>query len=221
MARHEYRSSEEPITDPKNMRMNTPRVRVRCESMYRGQYPGTHQEGSEQTQRESKNCQQYRPCFESATFFSHSQRMHQRRTDQPWHEGRVFNRIPEPPAAPAKFVIGPPATQRDTQCQKHPGNLVQGRDQRAQAASSLPPSMAAMAKAKGTDKTDIAHVQHRRMDRPVRNPATADSDPSLRGSRQHVQKDWMSAVGTARSHTDYQAQHPDHPRQHHIQDSLY
>jgi hypothetical protein len=34
--------------------------------------------------------------------------------------GRVFDRIPEPPAAPAEFVIRPRGTEHDTNSQKYP-----------------------------------------------------------------------------------------------------
>ena len=46
--------------------------------------------------------------------------MNQRGTGEPRHERGVFNRIPEPPAAPAEFVIRPPAAKRDANCQKQP-----------------------------------------------------------------------------------------------------
>ena len=48
--------------------------------------------------------------------------MNQRGADQPRHERRVLNRIPEPPAAPAELVVSPQTSQRDAEGQKHPGD---------------------------------------------------------------------------------------------------
>ena len=81
-----------------------------------------------------------------------AQRVDQRGADQPGHERGIFHRVPEPPAAPAELVVGPPGAQRDADAEEGPGDDGPGRDQRAQAASSLPPSKAAMAKAKATEK---------------------------------------------------------------------
>ena len=44
---------------------------------------------------------------EGAAFFSYSLRVEQGCTDQPRHKRGIFDRVPEPPTAPAKFVIGP------------------------------------------------------------------------------------------------------------------
>ena len=46
--------------------------------------------------------------------------MQQRRRRQPRHQAGVLNRIPKPPATPAKDVIGPKASGRDPQCQEYP-----------------------------------------------------------------------------------------------------
>ncbi|MNE63819.1 hypothetical protein D3C80_1591920 [compost metagenome] len=40
---------------------------------------------------------------------------------QPGQQGGILHRIPEPPAAPAEFVIGPPGAEQDTGGEKHPG----------------------------------------------------------------------------------------------------
>jgi hypothetical protein len=54
-------------------------------------------------------------------FLGDRERMDQRSADQPRHERRVLDRIPEPPAAPAEFVVRPPAAERDAERQKTPG----------------------------------------------------------------------------------------------------
>src|SRR3546814_8012517 len=46
--------------------------------------------------------------------------MDQRRADQPGHERRIFDGVPEPPTAPAQFVVRPPRPQGDTQAQESP-----------------------------------------------------------------------------------------------------
>ncbi|MNG99768.1 hypothetical protein D3C79_589470 [compost metagenome] len=95
--------------------------RVGSKRVHRNQHAGAYQEGAQQAQREGGNGQQHRPGLEGAAFFGHRQRVHQRRTGQPRHKGRVFHRIPEPPAAPTQFVIGPGGPQHDPQGEKHPG----------------------------------------------------------------------------------------------------
>ena len=62
--------------------------------------------------------------------------------DQPGHEGGVLDRVPEPPTAPAQFVISPPRAHGDAEGREDPGSHGPRRDQRAQAASSLPESRA-------------------------------------------------------------------------------
>ena len=51
---------------------------------------------------------------------------------------------------------------------KHHAAVVHGRDQRAHAASSRPSSSAAIANANATEKPDVAHVEHRRVDHHAR-----------------------------------------------------
>ena len=78
--------------------------------------------------------------------------MEKRGSCEPRHEGGVFDRVPEPPAAPAELVVGPPRTHRDADRQEHPGGEVQGLTQRAQAASIRPSISAAIANEKAIEK---------------------------------------------------------------------
>ncbi len=89
--------------------------------MYRGEHPGAHHEGAEQAQGEGKDGEQQHGVAVSAALLAHHQGVQQGGAEQPGQEGGVFYRIPEPPAAPAELVIGPPGTQHDAGGEKDPG----------------------------------------------------------------------------------------------------
>ncbi len=57
----------------------------------------------------------------SAALLAHHQGVQQGGAEQPGQEGGIFHRIPEPPAAPAELVIGPPGAQHDAGGEKDPG----------------------------------------------------------------------------------------------------
>ena len=82
--------------------------RIGRKSVHGYQHTGSHQEGSEQGKRKGNDGQQNGPGLQQAPLLGDRQRMNQRRAHQPGHERRVFNRVPEPPSAPAQFVISPP-----------------------------------------------------------------------------------------------------------------
>src|SRR3546814_6333293 len=76
----------------------------------------------------------------------------------------VLDRIPEPPAAPAQFVVRPPRTDRDAQGEETPGD-VGPRPRPAQPARVH----AAVDQRRDRERerhheTHVAQVQHRRMD---------------------------------------------------------
>ena len=52
--------------------------------------------------------------------------MKQRRAGNPGHQGCVLDGIPEPPAAPAEFVIGPVRAHGDAKGEEDPGNQSPG-----------------------------------------------------------------------------------------------
>ena len=83
--------------------------RIDGEGMNRSQDAGAHEEGADQRQREGQDGEQHGPDFQRIALFDDDGRMQQRGGHQPGHEAGVFHRVPEPPAAPAQFVIGPPA----------------------------------------------------------------------------------------------------------------
>ena len=88
--------------------------------MNRGENPRTHQEGAEQREPEGEDGEQHRPALQRIALLDHDRGVEKRRPGEPWHEGRVLDRIPEPPAAPAEFVIGPPAAERDPDGERAP-----------------------------------------------------------------------------------------------------
>src|SRR5215468_7750628 len=47
--------------------------------------------------------------------------MQQRGAGEPRHQRGVLDRVPEPEAAPAQDVVGPPAPERDAEGEKAPG----------------------------------------------------------------------------------------------------
>ena len=89
--------------------------------------------------------------------------MNQRRADQPGHERSVLNRVPKPPAAPAKFVVGPETAKRDPTSQKHPGDCGPwsrpARPRRIQFAANQRGDR----ERKGHRESHVTHVKHRRM----------------------------------------------------------
>src|SRR2546429_1931831 len=55
-----------------------------------------------------------RPALEQPALVRHGERVNQRRAHEPGHEGGVLDRIPEPEAAPAELVVGPPRSEEHT-----------------------------------------------------------------------------------------------------------
>jgi hypothetical protein len=103
--------------------------------------------------------------FSASRFSITSAECKQRRAHQPGHEGGVFHRIPEPPAAPAELVIGPVTAHRDAGGQEHPGG------QRPWPHPAGPGRVDASfdqrrdGKGEGNREADIAEIEQRRMDR--------------------------------------------------------
>src|SRR5215472_6004545 len=47
--------------------------------------------------------------------------MYERRPCQPWHEGGVLDRVPEPESTPTELVIGPEAAESNAAGEERPG----------------------------------------------------------------------------------------------------
>ena len=132
--------------------------------MHRGQHARAHQEGAQQAQGKGDDGKKNSPGLQGNPLFRNDGRMQQRRTRQPGHEGGVFHRVPEPPAAPAQLVIGPPGAEHDADGQERPG------DNGPWPRPARPCSIQAAAQQRsdgegeGDGEADIPHVQHRRVD---------------------------------------------------------
>ena len=139
-------------------------LRVDREGMNRGQHAGAHEEGAHQRQREGEDREQHRPDLQRIALLDHDGRMNQRGGDQPGHEAGILDRVPEPPAAPAKFVIGPPGAHGDADGEEHPGG------QRPRPHPARPGGIDAALdqgrhrEGEGDREADIARVEEGRME---------------------------------------------------------
>ena len=83
---------------------------------------------------------------------------------QPGHEGRDFDWVPSPVAAPAEHIISPTPAKQQPEREKEPG------DQRPAARDTnpdiifAPDCQRADGKAIGDNKADKAQIEHRRVD---------------------------------------------------------
>ena len=111
----------------------------------------------------ARDREQHRPVLESAAFFGDRQRMQQRGADEPRHERRVLDRVPEPPAAPAQRVVRPPAADHDADGEEAPRERRPGprpaRPRRVETAAQ----QRGDGECEGDREADVAHVQHRRV----------------------------------------------------------
>ena len=131
--------------------------------MHRNQHAGTHKESPQQAQRESRQRQQHGPGTKAAALFGHRQRMQQRGADQPRHKRGVFHRVPEPPTAPAQFVIGPRRAQHDPKSQEHPRRL-RPRARPSRPRGIQPPRQQRRNReGEGHREANVAHVEDRWM----------------------------------------------------------
>src|SRR5579875_3516146 len=89
--------------------------------MHRSEHARADEESADQREREGDDGKEDGPAFQRVALLDDDRRMDERGADEPRHEGRVLDRVPEPPAAPAERVIGPPASHRDADGQGAPG----------------------------------------------------------------------------------------------------
>ncbi len=181
----------------------------------RGQHAGAHHEGAQQAQGKGEDGQQYCPAFEQAAFFRRRQRVDQGGAGEPGHEGGVFHRIPEPPATPAQFVIGPPAAEHDPEAQEGPGDVGPGSRPARPGSVQAAAQQGGDGEGKGHREAHIAHIQQRRVNDQARvlqqrvevvavgGRARQQPGEGIRGEQQEGQE-----TNTHRAH------HRQYPRQH-------
>ena len=138
-------------------------ARICRERVHRGQHPGSNKEGSDQGQREREDGHERRPVLETAALFGDRQRVNQGGTHQPGHEGGVLDRIPEPPASPPQFVIGPGTSQGDAYRQEEPGCRGPGARPAGPSGVEVAADQCRDGEGKGHGEADISHVEHGRM----------------------------------------------------------
>src|SRR3546814_6870188 len=85
-------------------------------------------EGADERRREGEDGEQDGPHLQRVALLHHDGGMQQSGAEQPGHEGDVLDRVPEPPAAPAELVVGPPRAERDAAGEEGPGEQRPGPD---------------------------------------------------------------------------------------------
>ena len=125
--------------------------------------PRAHEEGPKKRERKGDDRKEHRPDLEAPTLFRHGKAVHQRSTGQPRHKGAVFHRIPEPPAAPAEFVVGPVGTQTDAEREKNPRRRRPRTHPARPGHIELTADQGCEREGKGHGKAHVAQIQKRRM----------------------------------------------------------
>ena len=134
---------------------------------------------------------------------------------QPGQQRGILHWIPEPPAAPAQLVVGPPGAQGDTHGEKAPGDGGPGPGPTRPGRVHIACQQTGHGKSKGHRKAHITHVQHGRVNdqarvlqqriqiRPVQREPGQDPIEGI-GCEQHEQQE---------AHRDH-AHHGQHPGDH-------
>ena len=139
--------------------------------------------------------------------------MEQGRARQPGHEGGVFHRIPEPPAAPAKLVIGPPGAEHDSQGQEDPGRHGPGTGPARPGGIEPARHQGGDGEGEGHREAHVAHVEHGGMeDEAGILQQRVEVAPIHREVRQGAGEGVRSEQHEGgEAHRD-EAEHPQHPR---------
>ena len=139
--------------------------RIQRKCVHACQHAGTNQKCADQTERKRQDCEQDRPAHERIATLDDKSRMQQCSARDPRHERRIFDRIPEPPAAPAKRIIRPGATKRDPNGEEAPRRQHPGPHPTRPASVDLSIDQRCHRERKRHRKTDITQIKKRRMDR--------------------------------------------------------
>ncbi len=132
--------------------------------MHRGEYPGAHHEGAEQAQRKGEDGEQQHSVTIGAALLADNQGVQQGGAEQPGQEGGVFYRIPEPPAAPAELVVGPPRAQHDAGGEKDPGAERPGATPVGHGAIQSARMERSHGEGEVDRKADVAEIEQGRVD---------------------------------------------------------
>ena len=131
--------------------------------MHRCDDARAHDEGADQRKAKGHDGQKNGPSLQAFTLFHHNGTVQQGGGNQPRHETRVFHRVPEPKAAPAQLIIGPPGPERDPDGQEHPSRQ-RPRPHPTRPSRVHPPlNQCGHCKGEGHRKADIAQIQEGRM----------------------------------------------------------
>src|SRR5690242_1438688 len=133
------------------------------EGVYRTHNAATGQKGSQNREHERGEDEPDIPRFQHAPFLLHHHRMQERRSGEPREERRVFNRIPSPIAAPAKYRVRPVSTEKNPAGQKAPGNHGPTTRNVDPFLTWILHDEGAQRKSERHRKPHISQVQHRRM----------------------------------------------------------
>ena len=147
-----------------------------------------HNESPDQRKAEGEDGQQNGPAFQALAFLDHNGGMQQRRRQEPGHEARVLDRIPEPETAPAQLVIGPPRPKRDANGQKHPSRQRPRPHPPAPSRIHAPLDQRRHGKAEGHAEADIAEVKKRRVEGQTGVLQERVQVLPVKGRRAHAQK---------------------------------
>ncbi len=106
--------------------MKTPRRGSVGEGVHGGEHARAHQKRAEQREGKSEDGEKDRPDFQRVALLHHRDGMDEGGAGEPWHEGGVLDRIPEPEAAPAERVVGPEGSGGDAEREEAPGDEGEG-----------------------------------------------------------------------------------------------
>jgi len=182
--------------------------------MHAGEHARTHQESAEQRQRERGNRQQQRPAAEVAALFGRRLRVQQRRAGQPGHEAGILDRIPEPPAAPAQLVVCPPRAKCDAQGEEGPGDIGPRPRPANPADIELAVEQCRHRKSECHRESDIAHVEHGRMENQARVLQQRIEIAAFRHRRQQAIERVGGEQGERHEADRDQAHHAEHASHH-------
>src|SRR5690606_2228789 len=107
----------------------------------------------------------------------------ERRSGEPGQERGVLDRIPEPEAAPAELVVGPPAAERDAEREAAPRGQRPGPHPACPGGVDAPFDQRCHCKRERYREADVAEVQKRRVERETRVLKQRVQPLTIRGRR--------------------------------------